>query len=43
VIQSEISEKGDKLEKLEKGIGEGVGDVSFETRKRGLVIESIGW
>jgi hypothetical protein len=41
VIQCKISEKRNKLEQLEKGICEGVGDVSFKTGKCSLVVESI--
>jgi hypothetical protein len=38
--QCHIPEQWDELEELEKGIREGIGDMSLESREIGLVIES---
>lgn len=41
MVQGKVSEQRNKLEELEKGICEGVGNVGFETRESGLVVESV--
>lgn len=41
MVQGKVSEKWNKLEELEKGICKGVGNVGFETRESGLIVESV--
>lgn len=42
MLQSKVSKERDKLEQLEKGVGKGVRDVGFQSRKFGLVIKPVG-
>lgn len=41
MLQSKIPEEWDKPEQLEKGVGKGVRDVSFQSGEFGLVIEPV--
>lgn len=41
MMECQISDEGDKFEELQEGVGEGICDMCFETRKDGFVIEPV--